>query len=211
MAGWLTEGFPNAAIVYGGERFPIDTGFPGGQAPQSEKISLMTLVAAIKLFSTTASKTMVAGTRYYSSMNVQAPNPSAADGGSVEAAPVATITGVQVLVGGTGGTDNWLVELHDSAGNIVATSALAGVVAGTANTWQQIAFTSTVSLVPGLYYLTLQSNGTTATFADYNFPAPVAQTTPLITGSVAGVFGTTANFTPATTYTANLGPVALLY
>jgi hypothetical protein len=211
MPGWLTNGIQNAAAFYGGEVFPADTRLSGGQQPQSEKIGILPLAAAINYFNTTSSKTMVAGTRYYSWFDVLAPNPSAADGGAVEAAPVALITGVMVKVGGTGGTDNWIVELHDVNGVLVATSALAGTLAGTANTWQQIPFTSTVSLVPGVYFLTVQSNGNTATFAAYNFPAPAFATTPLVTGSVTGVFGTSANFTPATTYTVNLGPMALLY
>lgn len=211
MAGWLTNGFQNAATIYGDEKFPADTGLPNGQQPQSEKISLLTLAAAVSLLNTTASKTTVSGTRYYSSINVGAPNPSAADGGAEQLAPIALITGIQLLVGSVGGTDSWVVELHDSLGNLIATSATAGTTAGTAGTWQQIPFTSTWSLTPGTYFLVVQSNGTTAHPAVYNFPAPVAATTPLITGSVTGVFGTGANFTPATTYTANLGPLALLY
>jgi len=211
MAGWLTNGIQNVAAFFGGEVFPADTRLPNGQNPQSEKIGLIELVTASLLFGNFASKTTVAGTRYYRSIDVNAPNPSAADGGAVEAAPVATITGVQVLIGSTGGTDNWLVELHDSTGALVATSALAGVLVGTAGTWQQIPFTSTVALVPGTYYIAVQSNGTTAHPAVYNFPAPVVSTTPLVTGSATGAFGTSANFTPATTYTANLGPVSLLY
>lgn len=211
MAGWLTNGFQNLATLFGGEKFPVDTNLPNGQNPQSAKVSLQTLAAGFLLFSNNVSKTTVAGTRYYSSIDVNAPNPNFQDGGSDQLAPVATITGIQVLVGSVGGTDNWLVELHDINGVLVATSALAGVTAGTAGTWQQIPFTSTVSLVPGTYFLVVQSNGTTAHPAVYNFPAPAASTTPLVTGSVTGTFGTSANFTPATTYTANVGPVALPY
>jgi hypothetical protein len=211
MAGWLTNGFQNLATVYGGEKFPLDTSLPNGQNPQSAKFSLQSLAAAVQLLTNNTPKTMVASTRYYSSVDVNAPNPAAADGGADQLAPVATITGIQFLVGTTGGTDKWIAELHDVNGVLVATSALAGATAGTAGTWQQIAFTSTVDLVPGTYFLTLQSNGTTATFAAYNFPAPVATTAQLVTGSVAGTFGTSANFTPATTYTAALGPTALLY
>lgn len=211
MPGWLTNGIQNAAAFFGGERFSVDTGLPNGQNPQTEKVNFLALAAAITLFQNSASKTTVSGTRYYSSFDINAPNPSAQDGGSVEASPVATITGIQVLIGSTGGTDNWLVELHDVNGVLVATSATAGVLVGTAGTWQQIPFTSTVSLIPGTYFLVVQSNGTTAHPAVYNFPAPAIATTPLITGSATGVFGTGANFTPATTYTANVGPVALPY
>lgn len=211
MAGWLTNGYQNLATVYGGEKLPVDTSYPAGQNPQSGKINFITLATAVAFFSNFASKTTVASTRYYSSVDVNAPNPAAADGGADQLAPVATITGIQALIGATGGTDKFIFELHDSAGVILATTALAGVTAGTAGTWQQIPFTSTVALVPGTYFMVVQSNGTTATPAVFNFPAPAAQTTPLITGSVAGAFGTSANFTPATTYTANLGPVASLY
>lgn len=211
MAGWLTNGYQNAATFNGAEKLPADTGNPGGIQPQSEKISLQALATAALLFTNRADKTTVSGTRYYSSLDVGAPNPNSQDGGSDQLAPVATITGIQVLVGGTGGTDSWLVELHDANGVLVATSATAGVTAGTAGSWQQIPFTSTVSLVPGTYFLAVQSNGTTAHPAVYNFPAPVAGTPLLITGTATGVFGTGANFTPATTYTANVGPVALLY
>lgn len=212
MAGWLTNGYQNIAAWWGGEVFNADTRLPGGQSPQTEKIGIIELATAALLFGNFASKTTVAGTRYYRAIDVNAPNPAAADGGSDQLAPVATITGVQVLIGSTGGTDNWLVELHDSAGVLVATSALAGVLVGTAGTWQQIPFTSTVSLVPGIYHIVLQSNGTTAKPAVYNYPAPVIVSTPfMVTGSVTGTFGTSANFTPATTYTAAVGPVSLLY
>ncbi len=211
MAGWLTNGFQNLATVFGGEKLPLDTTLPGGQNPQSAKVSFLTLATAFLYLTNNASKTTVAGTRYYSSFDVNAPNPPAADGGADQLAPVATITGIQVLNGATGGTDKFIVELHDINGVLVATSALAGVTSGTAGTWQQIPFTSTVALTPGTYFLVLQSNGTTATPAVYNFPAPVAATTPLVTGTVAGTFGTSANFTPATTYTVDVGPVALPY
>jgi hypothetical protein len=211
MAGWLTNGIQNVASFFGGEVFPADTRLPNGQQPQSEKISILALANAVLLFGNSASKTTVSGTRYYTSVDVSAPNPSFQDGGAVEAAPVATITGIQVLIGSVGGTDNWIVELHDSNGVLVATSATAGVLAGTAGSWQQIPFTSAVSLVPGNYFLVVQSNGTTAHPAVYNFPAPALAPVPLVTGSVTGVFGTGANFTPATTYTVNVGPVAMLY
>lgn len=211
MSGWLTNGFQNIATIFGGEKFPLDTNLPNGQNPQSAKISLQYLSTATLLLTNRADKTTVSGTRYYSSIDVNAPNPNFQDGGADQLAPVATITGIQVLVGGTGGTDLWIVELHDSLGNIVATSVIAGTTAGTTGLWQQIPFTSPVTLVPGTYFVVVQSNGTTAHPTVYNFPAQVAGPVFLITGSVTGVFGTSANFTPATTYTANVGPVALLY
>jgi hypothetical protein len=145
MAGWLTNGFQNAATFTGAERLPADTGNSGGIQPQSEKISLQALATAALLLTSHADKTTVSGSRYYSSLDVTAPTPAAADGGATQAAPVALITGIQVLIGSVGGTDSWIFELHDSTGALVATTATAGTTAGTANTWQQIAFTSTVS------------------------------------------------------------------
>lgn len=211
MSGWLTNGFQNLAQFYGGEHIAVDTSYPGGQLPLSAKVNLLSLATAVAFFNNFTSKTTVAGTRYYGSVNVNAPNSTFADGGADQLAPVATITGIQALIGTTGGTDKFIYELHDSAGVPVATTALAGVTVGTAGTWQQIPFTATVALSPGTYFIVVQSNGTTATPAVFNFPAPVVQTTTLISGSVAGTFGTSANFTPATTYTAGLAPVASLY
>lgn len=210
MAGWLTDGINQGAVFTGAERFSVDTGLSGGQAPQTEAVQFQQMAAVMAYLSNFSSKTTVAGTRYYSSFTVGAPSTTAADGAANAAAPIATVTGLMVLVGSVGGTDNWLVELHDSNGNLLATSATAGVTAAATGTWQQIAFTSTYALLPGTYFLTLQSNGTTAHPACYNFPAPVAGAA-IITGSATGAFGTGANFTPATTYTANLGPVILPY
>ena len=206
MADWLTGGLSSIAAFFGGERQPI------AQNNLSMGVSLQVQAAVFLLLGSNTSKTTVAGTRYYSSFSVGPPStPTGQDGAAVVTAPVATITGIQVLVGSVGGTDNWIVELHDASGNLLATSATAGTLAGTAGTWQQIPFTATYTIAPGTYYLTVQSNGTTAHFAVYNFPAPVVGTSPLVTGSATGTFGTGAGFTPATTYASALGPVALLY
>lgn len=207
MSGWLTDGLNQLAILTGNERTPLDTNLSGGQQPLCGAASLIQLAAAMNMLANSKDKTTVSGTRYYSSFTVGAPANTAQDGGSNATAPLATVTGVNVLVGGTGGTDLWIAELHDSAGALVATSALAGVTAGTASTWQQIPFTATVALLAGTYFIAIQSNGTTAKPATYNSPA----LTSVLTGSATGVFGTSASITAPTTYTANLGPVCLLY
>lgn len=199
MPGLSTNGVGLVATFTGGERFSADTYLPNGQSPQTEAMQLMQLAAAMSLLSNNTSKTMTAGTRYYSSITVGAANSNQ------------TITGIQILIGNVGGTDNWIVELHDSSGTLVATSATAGALAGTAGTWQQIPFTLPYTMAPGTYFLTIQSNGNTAKYAAYNFPAPVAGTTPLLASAAVGVFGTGAAFTPPTAYTAGLGPVALPY
>lgn len=191
MSGLINNGLPAITLFTGSELANLDTLIGQGVAPQSAATSLVALSVALRALSQPLSKTMVASTRYYVNTVVGSPT---------------LITGVSVHVGGTGGTDNWIVELHNASGAIVATSALAGTLAGTANSFQRIPFTVPYQAAAGTYYIVLQSNGTTATFGAYSSPG-----LPLVTGSAAGTFGTSAAITPPTTYTANLGPVALLY
>lgn len=193
MAGWTTNGVPNFAGPFTGlEQFSVDTGLASGQNPQTAALSIQQLGFAISYFNQVADKTMVAGTRYFSSVNIGV-------GG--------TFTGIQALVGTTGGTDLWDFELHSPTGALLATSLATGTTAGTASTWQRLAFTTPYTItVPGTYWLVVQSNGTTAKLATIN-----SVTSPTLTGSGTGTLGTAASITPTTTYTANLGPVANLY
>lgn len=191
MAGWLTGGVPLLSKLTGSEQASFDTGTPEGVSPQTGAVSLAQLAATAKWLVKEASKTTVAGTRYYVDVSL---------GFDVQ------LMGINVLVGGTGGTDKWIVELHDSGGLLVATSDTTGTTAGTANTFQQIAFTAPYDAVAGDYYIAVQSNGTTATLGVYSSPG-----LPLVTGSAAGTFGTGASITPPTTYSANTGPIALVY
>jgi hypothetical protein len=191
MSGLYTVGWPLLAKFSGLEQLALDTQNAQGIAPESGAVSLQALAAALLYFGNTSSKTTVAGTRYFVN----------ASWGTSQ-----TLTGIEVLIGSVGGTDNWIVELHDANGNLLATSATAGTLAGTAGAWQQIPFTAPITVPAGNYFLVLQSNGTTAHPAVYNSP-----TSPLLTGSAAGTFGTGAAITPPTTYTAAAGPVALPY
>ena len=164
MAGWLTNSVPNLNSYTGAELLPVDTQLPNGSNPQDASISLFQLTNAISFLGNSLSKTMVAGTRYYTSYQV----------GNAQ-----TFTGASVLVGGTGGTDNWILELHGPTGLLLATTATAGTTAGTANTWQQIAFTATYNLtVPGTYYVALQSNGTTPRISIFQVAAPAPPAAP---------------------------------
>lgn len=116
-----------------------------------------------------------------------------------------TITGLSYLIGSVGGTDKAIVFLFDSAGNVLANSALAGTTVGTTATMQRIPFTAPFAAKgPGLYFVGVQTNGTTAkvrtaTFGDKS------------TTSVAQVFGTPAAITPPTTFTASVGPIVMTY
>src|SRR6185312_10608974 len=127
MAGLITNGLPQLAQPTGAETAYVDTNTAAGAAPQDVMSSLAELAIMLRQFGSSIDKSTVAGSRYYRSIVI----------GSQK-----TFTGISVLVGGTGGTDNWIVELHDSAGNLLATSTTSGTTAGTANNWQQIAFTA---------------------------------------------------------------------
>jgi hypothetical protein len=193
MPGWITNGVPPLTAAYGSEQFDTDTIFANGQNPQTASVPIMQLCNMISYFGNGLDKTMVSGTRYYSSYQVGNPQ---------------VVTGIAIRVGGTGGTDNWIFELHGPTGLLLATTTTSGTTAGTANTWQKIDLTATYNItVPGTYFVAIQGNGNTAKFDSVNAPA----TTGLVTGSATGVFGTGASITPPTTYTANLGPKVMLY
>lgn len=191
-AGWLTNGVPLLPLNSGVECLAVDTQLPGGQQPQSAAMNLQALALAVNFLNNSATLTPTNGYRNVTQVNIGV---------------ASTITGVSVLVGGTGGTDKWIVELHDSNGVLVATSTLSGTTAGTAASWQQIAFTAPYKAAPGVYYVVVQSNGNTALLIAYNAP-----TFPLATVTVAsGTFGTSASITPPTTYVAGEGPIVQLY
>jgi hypothetical protein len=115
-----------------------------------------------------------------------------------------TLTGISFLLGSVGGTDKVIVSLYDSKGNVLATSAVAGVTAGTLATFQRVAFTAPITLAPGLYYVGVQTNGTTAKLrtqaaGDHN------------TGVASQTFGTPVAITPPASFTAANGPIAMTY
>lgn len=200
-----TNGVPALATYLGSEKFALDTNYVNGTQPQQVELTLAKLALIISQLSNGLSKTMVAGSIYYSQFNVGATlanPPSSAGTQSLENNLL--ITGVNVSVGGTGGTDSWYVALYNSAGVLLASSA--AFTTQTANTILQIPFSATVLINSGVFYIGLQSNATTATFKSINSPI-----WPFVTGSQTGVAGTLAAITPPTTYTANLGPQATLY
>lgn len=120
------------------------------------------------------------------------------------------LTGIGLLNGTTVGTDNHLVALYDSTGNLIANSAVAGVLAASASTYQQISFTTKYYAVgPAAYFACLQSNGTTATI---RMIVTGTQDTYLTKGVTAQTFGTVpATFTVPTTFTTAVGPYVTLF
>jgi hypothetical protein len=120
----------------------------------------------------------------------------------------AKITGIAVLNGGTtSASQNTNVGLANSSGVIVANSATTTAQA-TANTYQQIPFTSAYNAIgPGKYFICVQGSATTGYLATHsigNFGASLKTT------ETYGTFLTTASYA-TTTFTANDGPVADTY
>lgn len=139
--------------------------------------------------------TLVAGTFYCEEIDVAYPK---------------YVTGVGILLGTTGGTDKHLVAIFDATGKLIANSAVAGVTAGTASTYETIPLTTPYYLVgPAQYFGCVQSNGTTATV---RMEVTGTQDT-YLTQSFTGVFGTipATMTTVPTTFTTAVGPYEFLY
>ena len=120
-----------------------------------------------------------------------------------------TWKGLAVLNGTTAATDLMLVAIYNSAGALVATSALAGTVAANASVVQARDFVGgPVTLAPGRYFCAVQSNGTTA----HTNKLVTANGVNVLTTSVTGTFGTVpASITVPTTFTTAVGPIFQLY
>jgi hypothetical protein len=120
-----------------------------------------------------------------------------------------TLTGVAVNSGATIGTDKYIVALFDQDGVALANSALAGVTTASADGFQSIPFTAILDVNgPAVYWIGLYVGGTTDRFR--SIPALGAYAG--LAGSATGqTFGTIANVTLPTTFTADKGPVAFVY
>lgn len=120
------------------------------------------------------------------------------------------LTGLGVLNGATATTDNHLVVLYDATGNLVANSAVAGVLTAGASTYQNIAFTTSYYAVgPAQYFGCLQTNGTTGLVHTIQTGT---QDTYLTKGVTGQTFGTIpATITVPTTFTTAVGPYFLFY
>lgn len=129
---------------------------------------------------------------------------------SIYVPQTAWVTGVSFMSGGTATTDNMYVILRDSAGNVMATSALAGAVLSGANTFQTRAFTSQILLVgPARYFVSVVGNGTAAGAIE---TISASTYTNVVCATASGTFGTvTATFTVPTTFTAGKCPVVQIY
>jgi hypothetical protein len=114
-----------------------------------------------------------------------------------------TVTGISIL-NGSAVTDDAIVILRDINGVALAQSA-ATTQSGTA-AFQRIPFTAAYAAKgPGKYFIGLRFDGTTSRFRSQVFGDHNA-------GKVTGLtFATVGTVTPPSTFTASLGPIAMLY
>ncbi len=114
------------------------------------------------------------------------------------------ITGLAYLIGSVGGTDKAIAMLFSSSGALLANSAVAGATVGTAATFQNLDFTTAYQANPGLYFVGIQFNGTTAKIRTH-------ATGYHLTTSVSQTFGTPVAITPPTSFTADKAPFVSTY
>jgi hypothetical protein len=117
-----------------------------------------------------------------------------------------TVTGISVLNGPTVTTDKLVLILHDSAGAVIANTALAGTTTSGVDSYQRIAFTAPLTVLgPATYHIAVTVDGTTDNHHTHAFGDFACGT------HTGHTFGTAAAITPDTTFTAGDGPIASLY
>ena len=124
-----------------------------------------------------------------------------------------SVTGIFYLVGATGGTDSVVCELFTSAGVLVtgattaASATASGDIVGAAAEIHNVPFTGgAVSIDPGVYYISVQFDGTTATYAAYEVPG-----SKFVALTEGGTAWTPASITPGTAYVDSEGPIGGIY
>lgn len=189
---YVATGSALVAPTVGGNKSAQDiAGFGAPSSPQGPRILPNGPILAFASLGTSA--VHVAGTWYRSEIYVP---------------HLAQWTGIQVLNGATVGTDNIMAALYDTNGVLITNSAVAGALSAGANAFQSLAFLTQPILNPGRYFVAVQCNGTTATTRKW----AAANGGNQMTQSATGTFGTVpASFTPPTTFTADVGPIAALY
>ncbi len=157
------------------------------------------IVADLTTYGTDAVR--VAGTLFRASMEVTYPQ---------------VVTGLSSLTGTTSPTvDKQLFALYDGAGFLLASSAIAGHAAATADIFydQPVALVNgaaatSLIILPGRYYFGFQDD--TATTTIQMIPGAGGWTGG-VNDSSTGTFGTLPNFTPPTTFSTSKGPIGCLY
>lgn len=119
------------------------------------------------------------------------------------------ITSINYLVGSVGGTDKVIAGLFDQTGQLLANTAIAGQIVGTAAQVTSVPLTQPYNYIggPATLLVGLCFNGVTAKFR----AIPAYCSAGAVAGSATQTFGTPASFVPSTTlFTADLGPVVHL-
>jgi hypothetical protein len=119
-----------------------------------------------------------------------------------------TVTNINVLAGGTVGTNSIIGVLFNAAGTAIGNSATAGTATSGGNTFQTLALTTAKAIQgPGVYYVGIIANGTTDNVRTIAASTFIGRRAGIVTGQT---FGTIANVTPPTSFTANDGPIVYL-
>ena len=175
----------------------------GGLVPASAGWTCWPTGGAVNLLNVSSGddQTMVAGTWYVAACYIGCN---------------CTLTGIIAAGNAASGTDLWTAALWGSAGGAaLAYSSLSGIAAPvqSGGIGQKVAFPfsggsgGTYSAKgPGLYFIGIQSNGTTNKLLCF-----INNLEGFATTSHTGTFGTVISLTAPTTYTANLGPFANTY
>jgi len=174
-SGENTRGGPGYFATQGGNKAMVDQAGLGRDVANVNKAPLISTAIPMGSLAFTSYETNgtapTAGTMYLTEINIYAAQ---------------TYTGIGVLNGTTVGTDNHLVALYGADGTLLANSAVAGALSAGASAWQDRAFTAPITLIPGRYFLGVQSNGTTATLRHLETALGATNST----GAQAGTFGT---------------------
>lgn len=116
-----------------------------------------------------------------------------------------TITGI-ALFNGTAVAGNVTVGLADSTGAPISAAKSASTAQSGTTAYQLIPFSSPYAAVgPATYYIQVQFNSGSANFRAHVLGTIVATT------QTGQTYGTFTSFTPGTTFTTNVGPIAGLY
>jgi hypothetical protein len=186
---------------------PMDTGFPSGINPATQCVSpsqlANSLTGGVQLSYSTAAvpatvplaslgndTTPVSGTIYVAAIQL----------------PAFTVTNISCLNGSAASTNNLVYGLYNSSGSLVASTALAGVVAASPNAFQTaIPLTAPYVAAAGQYLVAYQTNGTTTRFRTIT-----ANGAGDLTGSYTGVFGTLPSIAIPTAFVVNVGPICFV-
>lgn len=164
---------------------------PGGTAITARALGLTNWPLATATSGTDT--TAVAGTIYYTSINIPGDMP---------------VTGVGFLPGSASTNGNVIAALYDEAGIPLANSALAGIATTTAAQTQLVPLTVPYQLTgPRTLVVAIQLSSA----SDHLRTVPAYCGGGILAGSVTGVFGTLPNplTISATNFTANTAPAGI--